>query len=86
MQRILKKVTINTTRLKGRLPVRVKNVEKGVVEGVMDQISAAALLTSSGIHTTVEEAEILLNSNGVEGFQIINENERNNSQWEVPTF
>ena len=74
MTRILKKVTIDTARFKGRLPVRIK------------QISTAALLTSSGVHTTVDEAVEILNSPGVEGFQIINDRERNDSSWEAPTF
>jgi hypothetical protein len=84
--RIQKKVIINTAQFKGRLPVRVKDLKKGVVEAVMDQVSAAALLTSSGMHITVEEAADLLNGSGIEGLQIIDENERIDSSWEAPTF
>ena len=86
MTRILKKVTIDTARFKGRLPVRIKQISTGKVEAIMDQISTAALLTSSGVHTTVDEAVEILNSPGVEGFQIINDRERNDSSWEAPTF
>ena len=82
----MKKVSINTAQLKGRLPIRVKNIGQGIVEAVIDQVSTAALLTSSGIHMTVEAAADLLNGTGIEGLQIIDESERNDSSWEAPTF